>query len=428
MTMNEIYTQSPSGIGADALAAHVAAVASQFPDAKSVLIIPPDFTRFHSMAGEITKLLYREFSSRSVVRIIPALGTHMPVSEEERLRMFGDEIPPSCFLIHHWQTDTVQLGQIPAEETRRISGGLYSEAVEVEVNHLLVDGGFDVIFSVGQVVPHEVVGMANYSKNLFVGIGGRSMINKSHMLSAICGIENALGVIDSPARQLYDYAQRRFIDGKIPVVYTQTVTTRENGRVCLHGVFSGSSRKPFELAAALSQSKNITYLDRRAKKVVVYMDPDEFKTTWVGNKGIYRTRMAVADGGELVVLAPGIRGFGENSETDAMTRRYGYRGTDAILELYRKGAFDRMEMSAAHLMQGSSDGRFRITYATRPENLSRHDIESVGFQWADYETTAQRYDPALLREGWNTLPDGEEIYFVGTPALGLWKARDRAAE
>ena len=128
------------------------------------------------------------------------------------------------------------------------------------------------------------------------------------------------------------------------------------------------------------------------------------------------------DGGELILLAPGVRAFGENEEMDQMTRRYGYTGRDRILELYRQGAFEGRLMSAAHLIQGSSDGRFTITYATRPENLSREAVEGVGYRWADYEETARRYNPMTLREGWNTLPDGEEIYFVGTPALGLWKA------
>ena len=298
----------------------------------------------------------------------------------------------------------------------------------MELNSLLPEGGFHVIFSVGQVVPHEVVGMANYSKNLFVGLGGREMINKSHMLSAICGIENALGVTDSPARLLYDYAQRHFVDGKIPVVYIQTVTTRDAGRVALRGVYSGVSRRPFELAAALSQELNITYLDHPAKKVVAYLDPQELKTTWVGNKGIYRTRMAVADGGEPLVLAPGVRAFGENPETDAMIRKYGYCGTQRVLALYRQGCFDNLEMSAAHLMQGSSDGRFTVIYATRPENLSREAVESVGFRWADYDSCVKRYDPTRLREGWNTLEDGEQIYYVGTPALGLWKVKKSEKE
>jgi len=250
------------------------------------------------------------------------------------------------------------------------------------------------------------------------------MINKSHMLSAICGMEQALGVMNSPARKLYDYAQQHFIDGKIPLVYLQTVTTSENNAVKLHGLYIGQSRKPFEHACELAQKLNIVHVERRAAKVVAYLEPTELKTTWVGNKGVYRTRMMIADGGELILLAPGIRAFGENEEMDAMTRKYGYTGTKHILDLYRQGAFEGKLMSAAHLIQGSTDGRFTITYATRPDLMSREEIEGVGYQWADYNEISKRYDPEKLKDGWNVLPDGEEIYYVSTPALGLWKVDD----
>ncbi len=419
--MKELYlTEEENGISAGQLEEMLDQLLGQYTEARKVLIIPPDYTRCYSYAGVITQMLYRKLADSAAVHVMPALGTHMPMDDGELHKFFGDVVPKEAILVHHWQTDTVRLGYVPADVCSEVSGGLFPEQIDVEVNHLLVDGGYDLILSVGQVVPHEVVGMANYSKNIFVGTGGREMINKSHMLSAICGMEKTLGVTDSPARRVYDYAQQHFIDGKLPLVYLQTVTTRRENDVILHGLYIGSSRKPFEMAAKLSQKLNICHVERRAKKLVTYLDPEELKTTWVGNKGVYRTRMAVADGGELLILAPGVRAFGENEEMDKMTRRYGYTGTEHILELYRQGAFEGRLMSAAHLMQGSSEGRFTITYATRPENLSREEIEGVGYQWADYNEVSKRYDPNSLKEGWNVLPDGEEIYYVGTPALGLW--------
>ena len=392
--MKELYlTEEEKGISGEQLEKMLDDLLVQYPDAKKVLIIPPDYTRCYSYAGEITQLLYKKLSPSAQIDVMPALGTHMAMNEDEMQKFFGDVVPRDRIIVHHWQTDTVCLGYVPAEVCSEISNGLFPEQIDVEVNHLLVDGGYDLILSVGQVVPHEVVGMANYSKNIFVGTGGREMINKSHMLSAICGMEKALGVIDSPARKVYDYAQQHFIDGKLPLVYLQTVTTRENDTLKLHGLYIGESRKPFEKAAELAQKLNIVHVDHRAKKVVTYLDPEELKTTWVGNKGIYRTRMTVADGGELIVLAPGVIAFGENEEMDKMTRKYGYTGTEHILELYRQGVFEGRLMSAAHLMQGSTEGRFTVTYATKPENLSKEEIESVGYQWADYNEITKRYNP-----------------------------------
>ena len=427
--MNEIYITEELGEVSQAQMEEAAdALLAQYPDAKKVLIVPPDYTRCFSFAGEFTKIFWRKLQGKAEVKIIPAVGTHMEMTREEKDAFFGPDIPDDAYLVHHWQTDTVRLGEVPAEYCAEISGGLFPESIEVEVNHNLVDGGFDLIISVGQVVPHEVVGMANYSKNLFVGLGGRSMINKSHMLSAICGMEKCLGVMNSPARKLYDYAQTHFIDGKMPLVYIQTVVKEdEEGTPRLRAVSIGDSSKPFELGCALSQKLNITYLDRPAKKVVTYLDPNELKTTWVGNKGVYRTRMIVADGGDLMLLGPGIRAFGENAEMDDMTRRYGYSGTKRILGLYRQGFFEGKLMSSAHLIQGSSDGRFTITYCTDPALMTEAEVNGVGYEWADYNEVIKRYDPKKLKEGWNVMPDGEEIYFVGTPALGLWKLRDAEA-
>ena len=409
-----------NGISRESLESALEELLSQYSGLKKVLIIPPDYTRCYSYAGIITQILCAKLKGVHV-DVMPALGTHMPMSEEEIRLFFGDAVAPEKIIVHRWQTDTIKLGYVPADFCAEISGGLFPEQIDVEVNHRLFDGGYDLILSPGQVVSHEVVGMANYSKNIFVGTGGREMINKSHMLSAICGLEKALGVRDTPARKAYDYAQEHFIDGKIPLVYIQTVTTTEGEDVTLRGLFIGQSRKPFEMAAELSQKLNIFHLNRRAKKVVTYLEPSELKTTWVGNKGVYRTRMIVDDGGELLVLGPGIRAFGENDEMDAMTRKYGYKGTPYILDLYRKGAFEGRLMSAAHLMQGSSEGRFTITYATKPELMTRGEIESVGYNWADYDEITKRYDPFKLKEGWNVMDDGEEIYFVGKPATGLWK-------
>lgn len=420
--MEEIYlTSEQAGISIEEIEKSVDTLLEQYSGLKKVLVVPPDFTRCYSYAGEITQVLYRKLSPYAEVHVIPALGTHMEMDAEEKEKMFAGVISEEAFLVHHWQTDTISIGRVPKEVIAEISGGLYVTDIEVEVNERIVNGGYDLIVSVGQVVPHEVVGMANYSKNLFVGLGGRQMINKSHMLSAICGMEQALGVADSPARKVFDYAQQHFLDGKLPLIYIQTVTTLQGDTLSLNGLYIGASRKPFEKAVELSTKLNICHVDRRAKKLVTYLDPHELKTTWVGNKGVYRTRMAVADGGELIILAPGVKSFGENKEMDEMTRTYGYKGRDHILDLFNRGVFGDKIMAAAHLIQGSSDGRFTITYATRPEYLSKEDINSVGYEWMDYDEAAARYNPDTLKDGWNVLEDGEEIYFVKTPALGLWK-------
>lgn len=389
-----------------------------------VLIIPPDFTRFHSNAGFLTNLYYHACVERgAVVDILPALGSHVPVSDSEIDRMFGD-IPHDRFLVHDWRRDVVRLGEIPGDYISGITDGLWRESVSVEIDPRLMDESYDLILSIGQVVPHEVIGMSNHAKNLFVGVGGADMINKSHMVGAVYGMERMMGRDHTPVRKLFDYGMEHFLSER-PILFVLTVTTAPKGEICTHGLFIGEGRNCLTEAVKLAQEKNIDFVEHGLKKCVVYLDPDEFKSTWLGNKSVYRTRMAMADGGELIVLAPGVAKFGEDEQMDALLRKYGYRGRLHTLEQFEKPENQDLRDNmgaAAHLIHGSSDGRFTITYAV--QNISQEEIRAVGFEAADYAEMAKRYDPHTLEYGYNTLPDGEEIFFIPNPALGLWINRE----
>ncbi len=388
---------------------------------RRVLIVPPDFTRFHSNAGYITNFCYHLLRSIAEVDIMPALGTHAKMTREECAEMYGD-IPYEKFLEHRWRDDVVHVGTVPADFLREISEGTWNEPIDCEVNKILF-GGYDLILSVGQVVPHEVVGMSNHSKNILVGLGGSKFINASHMVGALYGLERMMGRDNTVTRKLFDYCLTHFL-ADLPILWMLTVTTAPQGEIRTHGLFIGEGRKPLEDAISLAHKKNFDILDRPIQKCVVYLTPKEFKSTWLGNKAIYRTRMAIADGGELLVLAPGIEKFGEDPVQDRLIRKYGYTGRERILELFRTQPELRENMgTAAHLIHGSSDGRFSITYAV--EKMSREEIEGVNFRYEAYKEAVKRYDPQRLSLGWNTMADGEEIFFVPNPALGLWAERSR---
>lgn len=387
---------------------------------KKVLIIPPDFTRFHSNAGLITNLYYHILLEQGCqVDILPALGTHEPVTPEQAAEMFGD-IPYEKFIPHNWRTDVVKIGEVPAAYLEEITEGLWHDPVSVEVNRRIMDESYDLIISPGQVVPHEVIGMANHSKNLFVGVGGSDMINKSHMVGAVYGMERMMGKDHTPVRKVFDYGMEHFLKDR-PILFVLTVCTAPGGVIRTHGLFIGETRKTLERAIELAQQKNINFVPTGIKKCVVYLDPSEFKSTWLGNKSVYRTRMAIADDGELLVLAPGVTKFGEDAQVDKLIRKYGYKGRLNTLEQFEKPENQDLRDNmgaAAHLIHGSSDGRFTITYAVK--NITKEEVEQVGFQAADYDEMASRYNPETLQFGYNTMPDGEEIYYIPNPALGLW--------
>lgn len=389
---------------------------------KRVLVIPPDFTRFHSQAGIITNFLY-DYYKENLTDILPALGTHTKMTDQQIKTMYGN-IPLELFRVHNWRNDLYTLGEVPSEFVYKVSEGKVNYSWPAQVNKLLVEGNHDLIISVGQVVPHEVIGMANYNKNIFVGTGGREGINKSHFLGAVYGMEKIMGRADNPVRDVLNYASDNFAK-HLPIIYVLTVVDKnENGELAIKGLYIGDDYECFKLAAQLSLKVNFVMLEKPLKKVVVYLDPHEFKSTWLGNKSIYRTRMAIDDGGELIVLAPGLMEFGEDKEIDRLIRKYGYKTTPEILQFVNDNDELKNNLSAAaHLIHGSSENRFKITYC--PGNLTKEEIESVNFGYADLSKMLNKYNPEKLIDGYNILPDGEEIFFISNPALGLWAYKDR---
>lgn len=394
---------------------------SGFPKLDRVLLIPPDVTRLNAYAGEIYFFLYQMLED-SEVFILPALGTHMPMTQEELNFMFPG-IPTERFLVHDWRHDVKRLGEVPSEFLYKVSQVKFDRAIPVEVNRQIVDPSYDLVISIGQVVPHEVVGMANYNKNLFVGCGGKAMINSSHYLGALYGMECMMGRDHTPVHQVFDYAEEHFLQD-VPLLYCLTVTTtdREN-RVHVQSLATGRGRDIFSESIKVSQKHNLVFLEKPLKKVLVYLKPEELCTTWVRNKAIYRTRMAMVDDGDLIIIAPGVRKFGEDPENDRLIFKYGYHGTaQTMLAVAENQDLQDGLGVAAHLIHGSSEGRFNIYYA--PGYLSQEQIEAVGFHYLDLSATAKRYKLDQLVDGFNMV-DGEEVFYISNPALGLWAWRER---
>lgn len=388
---------------------------------KNVLAIPPDFTRFHSFAGPITEMAWEYYGNR-LTDVLPALGTHVPMTETQIVKMFG-KTPVSLFRVHDWRNDIVTLGEVPGSFLHEQSEGRVDYSWPAQVNKLLVQNNYDLILSIGQVVPHEVIGMANYNKNIFVGTGGSEGINKSHFLGAAYGMERIMGRADNPVRKVLNYASEHFTRN-LPIIYIQTVVSKDpSGHLAIRGLYIGDDMECFTEASKLSLEVNFEMLDQPLQKVVVYLDPEEFKSTWLGNKSIYRTRMAIADGGELIVLAPGLHEFGEDKQIDALIRKYGYQTTPEVLDFVKRNEDIQNNLSAAaHLIHGSTEGRFKVTYC--PGHLSEAEIRKASYQFAPIEEIMKIYNPSTLKDGFNRV-NGEDIFYISNPALGLWAYKER---
>lgn len=386
-----------------------------------VLLVPPDFTRFHSGAGAITTALWTLLRQRgtSEIRVLPALGTHVPMTPAQLDRMYPG-IPHDAFVEHRWRTDLAHLGEVPGEFLAHVSGGRVNYKVRCEVNVLLANGAWDRIFSIGQLVPHEVIGIANQNKNIFIGTGGKDVIDKSHFLGAVCNMETIMGRAETPVRAVLDYMGEH-LAAHLPITYLLTVRQKNaEGRLVTRGFFGGDGKASYRAGAALAQRVNMNLLDSPLRRVVVHLDPDEFHSTWLGNKAIYRTRMAIADGGELIVLAPGVRTFGEDRGIDSLIRQHGYRQTGEVLDAVGSNpeGLGANLSAAAHLIHGSSEGRFAITYC--PGHLTRAEIESVGYGYRDLSDAMAQYNPERLVDGWNL---AQQVFYISNPALGLWALR-----
>ena len=391
---------------------------------KKILVIPPDITRLHSNAGELTRILYGfwDAANGTTFDILPAIGTHAPMTEEQIAEMYGD-LPKATYHVHHWRTGLYHFGEVPSEVVQEVSGGKLDYSIPVAVNRRLVEGEYELIISVGQVIPHEVIGIANGFKNVLVGAGGVEMINKSHFLGAVDGMERLMGRTDTSVRRVLNYAHTHYLK-QLGIVYVMSVMDADaSGERVMRGLYVGDDAHTFEIAAELSRAVNMTFLDEPLSKVVVYLDPREFKSTWLGNKAIYRTRMAMADDGELIIIAPGLREFGEDAEIDRLIRKYGYRGTPATLNAVSENPELQENLSAAaHLIHGSTEGRFKVTYAT--EHLTQSEIESVGYEWSPVNEVLAKYNPETLVDGFND--DG--FFYISEPGQGLWALRSRFSE
>lgn len=389
---------------------------------KHITAVTPDITRIHSRGGEISTILYSLLGDR-VGAVLPAVGTHVPMTDSEIGRMYPG-IPLGLFRAHDWRKDPVELARIPASFVSSVCDGIVKYDYPVQVNRILADGSSDAIISVGQVVPHEITGMSNHAKNLFVGTGGKEAIDKSHFLGAAYGMERIMGRTDTPVRRVFDESLRLAVPQLPPIIWILTVIGRKSsGELVMRGFYSGDDSECFRQAAALSQNVNIQKLETPVERAVVWLDPSEYRSTWLGNKAVHKTRMAIADGGELIILAPGLIHFGEDPRIDGLIRKYGYCPSARMRELVRCNEDLEENLSAAaHLIHGCSEGRFRVIYAPGP-GVSRKEIESVGYEYADLNEMLEKYNPDYLKQGWNELDNGGKIFFVQNPALGLWTTK-----
>jgi len=376
-----------------------------------VLAIIPDKTRddntdiLFPIAAEI---LARQGDSEFDALV--AQGTHSPMTESEKLAKIGaksfDDLPNLRTIFdHHWADPEflITLGELPAEQVREITGGLFNEPIKLTINHLLAPGKYDVVLIFGGVVPHEVAGFAGGAKYFFPGVAGAELTHKTHWLAALATIENIIGRVETPTRHLIE-AAADLISPRI-ITFASVVTRTDDDRLRAHACFAGDYRLALRRAAEVSRQVHIKYTGRRYRRVVGLLD-DHYDELWVGGKASYRLGGIIEEGGELIIYAPQLHTISETHGA-AIERFGGYAPLEKIKELVAASGEMQSNLAvAAHLAHvayagrtdegGNFQTRYRITLASQVDEETCRRVNLGYLDFRTFEIANYSDDPDTL--------------------------------
>lgn len=272
---------------------------------KRILLIIPDNTRSGPI-GDIFKIIFEILCPKAkALDCLVALGTHQPMTEQQicnRLSMSKEERKGKYksvkFFNHEWEKPETftSIGRISADQIEEISGGLFSEEVDVSINKLIFD--YDEFFILGPVFPHEVVGFSGGHKYIFPGIAGDEIIHFFHWLGAVVTNPLVNGNKLTPTRKVVEKAASLI---KVPRKLFAIVALEDK----LKGIFIGDVYPTWEKAADLSEKVHIKYVDKQYK-TILGLAPKMYDDIWTAGKVMYKLEPILADGANLIIYAPHI--------------------------------------------------------------------------------------------------------------------------
>ena len=366
---------------------------------KRVLIIVPDSTRTAPIPL-MFRLFFEILGDSAALDYLIALGTHPLMSEEAINKLVGvsqaereGKYARVNIFNHRWDVPETfaNLGQITAAEVEKITGGLFSQAIDIRLNKMVFE--YDQLIICGPTYPHEVVGFSGGNKYFFPGIGGAEVINFSHWLGAVITSYDVIGTKYTPVRRVIDKAAS-FID--TPKLCCSLVVKGYD----LAGLYIGSPEEAYSAAADLSSQLHINWVDRPFERVLAVM-PTQYDDIWTAAKGMYKTEPAIAPGGEVIIYAPHIDevSYTHGQQLDEV----GYHVRDYFLKQWDKFKHypGGVLAHSTHLRgigeydadTGVESPRIKVTLATRiPEERCRRlslgylDPDSINFaEWQNRE-------------------------------------------
>lgn len=379
-----------------------------FPvDGKSVVLVVPDGTRSCPLP-RVMDTVYRELIGRvSSLTALIALGTHAYMTPEELDRWFGAEpgglatkYPGMTVLNHDWRNpeSIVDVGTLSADEIDQLSGGRLKQEVRVEVNRLVAEA--DVSIVIGPVFPHEVVGISGGNKYFIPGCATHEIIDLSHWLGALIGIDDLIGQRGiTPVRAVINAAAELIPTHRLGICLVVKSGTDE-----IEYVATGELDDTWALASEVAADSHIEYVDKPFKKVVAMM-PTRYADMWTAAKGCYKIQPAMAEGGEVVIYAPHVKAL---SEQHPEVYDIGYHCIDYFIKQWDlfKDVPTAVLAHSTHVRGGGTfdpetgveHNRIKLTLCTQ---VPRETVEAANANYLspdDIDFDALRADPDVFVE------------------------------
>ena len=352
-----------------------------------VLVLVPDHTRTFPHPAVLRSIATAISPRVEQVDVMIALGTHPGLSDAEIGKLFDLPSQPQAvdavtIVNHEWwnPAELADFGVIPADEVEVLSEGRLRIDVPVRLNRRLRE--YDHLVVCGPVFPHEVAGFSGGNKYFVPGVAAREIIDVTHWVGALITSSAVLGRADTPVR--------RFIDRAVSLIPTA------RHAICLVidpaqriQTFAGTPEDAFEAAARASAEVHIRRVAEPVERALAIL-PEMYDELWVGAKGMYKLEPVVADGGELVVVAPHLH---EVSRTHGkLIGEIGYHVRD-----YFTAQWERFEHIPWGVLAHSTHLRGTGTYLDGVERPRIDVTLATGIPAAECEALGLGYlDPATV--------------------------------
>lgn len=390
-----------------------------------VLLILPERQRLWDKVRDLARIVHAALVERQwqVIVLIARYPGEQALSPAERAELLPT-IPADSFQATA-NLRQLPVGEIPADVVREACGGLIEDPLPLTLPALFNAETWDGVVNLEAVVPNDLLGFTGPPQNRWLGLAGREFLNAASRIALLSGWENNIANLVAPLRQCLFWADKNCWPANLPRLDIAVVwgDNFRNERSPI-GFYAGVGEEAYLQAALLSRQHNVTVVEEGLQRVVAFFPGLRFASLWDVQQLLPRLAMCLADGGELILLAPGIERLAADDAPLAVYRRTGYLGAAELRERQRTDPeLGNEPWLATHLLNGSTNGRSKIYHAL--DGIDAETLRALNLWPMELEETLFRYRPAKAKAGWNITNEGEKFFFIPDPTAGLWSTKKR---